>query len=97
MTEIVEYLCKSCKKKYGPMGLHGAHVELVGVCRKCKDFRIIPVSEGEAERTSCPKCAERVELFKGICPNCGSEDMYFRDLAIQIPGEEGWTKCERKS
>ena len=96
MTELVEFLCKTCKKKYGPIGLHGASVELVGVCKRCKDFRIIPVIEGSAVGTSCSNCSNEVELFKGVCPNCESVDMYFRDLAIQIPGEDGWMKYKKK-
>jgi Zn finger protein HypA/HybF involved in hydrogenase expression len=95
MTEVVEFLCKTCKKKFGPLGLHGAHVELVGICRKCRDFRILNASQGKPQLTACPKCSDRVELFEGICPNCGSTDMYYRDLAIQIPGEEGWMKYKK--
>jgi len=95
MTEVVEFMCKSCKTKFGPIGLHGAQVELVGICNECKDFRILNASEGKPQLTSCPRCSGRVELFEGNCPRCGSAEMYYRDLAIRIPGEEGWMEYKK--
>lgn len=88
MTEVVEYFCKSCGKKHGPLGMHGVNPEtgdgeLPVVCKKCKIIFVGYFKKKFAEN-NCPKCNSKPLLFDGSCPNCGSKEMYFRDIRFGV-------------
>ena len=95
MTEVIEYQCKSCNRKFGPLGMHGAAVELLVACTKCKDIFVASVKDGKLVKTSCVRCGSKYKIFDCKCPACGSEKMYYRDLALGLPGDL-WMECRRK-
>ncbi|MFH1784969.1 MAG: hypothetical protein ABH842_00935 [Candidatus Micrarchaeota archaeon] len=91
MTEVVEYFCKSCGKKYGPLGMHGfmpdhGTGELPVVCKTCK---IIFVGKYEKNVlvNKCSICNSIPSDFDKKCPNCGSSEMYFKDTRFGIEGK----------
>jgi primosomal protein N' len=87
MTQILEFLCKSCNKRYGTFGVQlGSSVV---VCRACKDFMVV---RKDSER--CPQCKGACEPFDSACPSCGSKDLYFRDLSFPEQVRT-WMKCKR--
>lgn len=88
MTEVVEYFCKSCGKKHGPLGMHGfdptkGDGELPVVCKNCKEI-FVGHFQGNKIQDKCSKCSSVFVDFDGTCPNCGSSDMYFRDIRFGI-------------
>ncbi|VVC03809.1 Uncharacterised protein [Candidatus Bilamarchaeum dharawalense] len=88
MTEVVEYYCKSCGKKHGPLGMHGFDMssgdgELPVVCKKCKEIFIGRFKKNKLQN-KCSTCGSMPKMFDATCPDCSSSEMYFRDLNAGI-------------
>ncbi len=84
MTQLIKVLCKTCKKTYGPLGLHGSSFESLMKCTKCKDLFVL-----SNEDKTCPNCKSFVMLFDA-CPNCSSKNTFYRDM--NLPDTPIWIK-----
>ena len=88
MTEVIQYNCKSCGKSYGPLGMHGflpdtGEGELPIVCKKCKEILVGRFENGKL-KTDCPTCKSKPINFDSKCPNCGSNELYYKDLRLGV-------------
>ncbi|MFH1521044.1 MAG: hypothetical protein ABID61_05350 [Candidatus Micrarchaeota archaeon] len=93
MTEVVEYFCKSCGKKHGPLGMHGFNPdkgdgELPVVCKTCKKI-FVGSFQGHKIKNKCSICGSMPISFDGTCPDCGSSKMYSKDIRFGVE-----TKCK---
>ena len=91
MTEVIRYICKSCQKAYGPLGMHGYSPkdgcgERPVICGSCGEIFVGKFQGGKLAKPECPRCAASLALFDGHCPSCGQAAMVFED--IQMPGFE---------
>ena len=88
MTDVIIYKCKSCKKEFGPIGMHGysptdGSGELPASCKTCKTINVVKIEDKQIVNPDCPACNSPVTLFDGKCPSCNSRHMVFMDARLQ--------------